>query len=98
MTRSAVSHRLLEPVGDGYRFRHPLIQETVYGRLLPRPESVAAMQGRQAPGCPAQGLAARRHSANAQNSFPSGSASTCQRMPPPGSRSTVACAGEIEES
>jgi DNA-binding CsgD family transcriptional regulator len=32
---AAVSHRLLEPVGDGYRFRHPLIQETLYGRLLP---------------------------------------------------------------
>ena len=31
----ALSHRLLEPLGDGYRFRHPLIQETVYGRLLP---------------------------------------------------------------
>jgi tetratricopeptide (TPR) repeat protein len=32
---AAVSHRLLEPCRDGYRFRHPLIQETVYGRLLP---------------------------------------------------------------
>jgi DNA-binding CsgD family transcriptional regulator/tetratricopeptide (TPR) repeat protein len=32
---AAVSHRLLEPRGDGYRFRHPLIQETVCGRLLP---------------------------------------------------------------
>ncbi len=32
---TAVSHRLLEPWGDGYRFRHPLIQETLYGRLLP---------------------------------------------------------------
>ena len=31
---AAVSHRLLEPRDDGYRFRHPLIQETVYGRLL----------------------------------------------------------------
>jgi DNA-binding CsgD family transcriptional regulator len=32
---AAVNHRLLEPRGDGYRFRHPLIQETMYGRLLP---------------------------------------------------------------
>jgi DNA-binding CsgD family transcriptional regulator len=32
---AAVSHRLLEPCGDGYRFRHPLIQETVYAGLLP---------------------------------------------------------------
>jgi DNA-binding CsgD family transcriptional regulator len=32
---AAVGHRLLEPDGAGYRFRHPLIQETVYGRLLP---------------------------------------------------------------
>ena len=32
---AAVSHRLLEPGGDGYLFRHPLIQETVHGRLLP---------------------------------------------------------------
>jgi predicted ATPase len=32
---AAVSHRLLEPRGNGYRFRHPLIQEAVYGRLLP---------------------------------------------------------------
>jgi DNA-binding CsgD family transcriptional regulator len=32
---AAVGHRLLEPSGDGYRFRHPLIQEAVYGRLLP---------------------------------------------------------------
>jgi DNA-binding CsgD family transcriptional regulator/tetratricopeptide (TPR) repeat protein len=32
---ATLSHRLLEPCGDGYRFRHPLIQETVYGRLLP---------------------------------------------------------------
>jgi DNA-binding CsgD family transcriptional regulator/tetratricopeptide (TPR) repeat protein len=32
---AAVSHRLLEPGGDGYLFRHPLIQETVYGLLLP---------------------------------------------------------------
>ncbi len=32
---AAVSQRLLEPRDDGYRFRHPLIQETVYGWLLP---------------------------------------------------------------
>jgi DNA-binding CsgD family transcriptional regulator len=32
---AAVGKRLLEPSGDGYRFRHPLIQETVYSRLLP---------------------------------------------------------------
>lgn len=32
---AAVSHRLLEPRSDGYSFRHPLIQESVYGRLLP---------------------------------------------------------------
>jgi DNA-binding CsgD family transcriptional regulator/tetratricopeptide (TPR) repeat protein len=32
---AAVSNRLMEPSGHGYRFRHPLIQETVYGRLLP---------------------------------------------------------------
>jgi len=32
---AAVSHRLLEPHGDGYTFRHPLIQETVYSQLLP---------------------------------------------------------------
>jgi DNA-binding CsgD family transcriptional regulator len=32
---AAVSHRLMEPSGHGYRFRHPLIQETVYSRLLP---------------------------------------------------------------
>jgi tetratricopeptide (TPR) repeat protein len=31
---AAVSHRLLEPSGDGYRFRHPLIQETAYALLL----------------------------------------------------------------
>src|SRR6266851_2139853 len=33
---AAVSHRLLEPRNDGYRFRHPLIQETAYAQLLPR--------------------------------------------------------------
>jgi DNA-binding CsgD family transcriptional regulator len=32
---AAVGKRLLEPSGDGYRFRHPLIQETVYSLLLP---------------------------------------------------------------
>jgi DNA-binding CsgD family transcriptional regulator len=32
---AAVSHRMLEPQGDGYSFRHPLIQEAVYARLLP---------------------------------------------------------------
>ena len=32
----------------------------------------------------------RRHTVNAQNSFPSGSASTCQPMSPPGSRRTAA--------
>jgi DNA-binding CsgD family transcriptional regulator/tetratricopeptide (TPR) repeat protein len=32
---AAVAHRLLEPRGDGYLFRHPLIQETVYADLLP---------------------------------------------------------------
>jgi len=37
---SAVSHRLLEPGGDGYLFRHPLIQETLYGRLLPAAREV----------------------------------------------------------
>ena len=52
------------------------------------PESVAATQERRAPGCLAQGLA--RRPVNARNSFPSGSASTCQRTSPPGSRSTVA--------
>ncbi|HEV8222930.1 MAG TPA: AAA family ATPase, partial [Streptosporangiaceae bacterium] len=30
-----VAFRLLEPAGDGYLFRHPLIQEAVYGSLLP---------------------------------------------------------------
>jgi DNA-binding CsgD family transcriptional regulator/tetratricopeptide (TPR) repeat protein len=32
---AAFSHRMLEARGDEYRFRHPLIQETVYARLLP---------------------------------------------------------------
>ena len=32
---AAVAHRLLEPHGDGYLFRHPLIQETVYADVLP---------------------------------------------------------------
>jgi DNA-binding CsgD family transcriptional regulator len=32
---AAVSHRLLEPSGEGYSFRHPLVQETVYAGLLP---------------------------------------------------------------
>jgi DNA-binding CsgD family transcriptional regulator len=32
---AAVAHRLLEPQGDGYLFRHPLIQETVYAAVLP---------------------------------------------------------------
>jgi len=32
---AAFSHRLLEPDSDEYRFRHPLIQETVYARLMP---------------------------------------------------------------
>ena len=31
----AVAFRLLEPAGDSYLFRHPLIQEAVYGSLLP---------------------------------------------------------------
>jgi DNA-binding CsgD family transcriptional regulator/tetratricopeptide (TPR) repeat protein len=30
-----VAFRLLEPAGDSYLFRHPLIQEAVYGSLLP---------------------------------------------------------------
>jgi predicted ATPase len=32
---TAVAHRLLEPHGDGYVFRHPLIQESVYADVLP---------------------------------------------------------------
>jgi DNA-binding CsgD family transcriptional regulator len=32
---AAVTHRLLEPRGDEYLFRHPLIQETVYADVLP---------------------------------------------------------------
>ncbi len=32
---AAVTHRMLEPSGDGYAFRHPLIQETVYADTLP---------------------------------------------------------------
>jgi DNA-binding CsgD family transcriptional regulator len=32
---AAVAHRLLEPHGDGYVFRHPLIQEAVYADVLP---------------------------------------------------------------
>ena len=32
---AVVAHRLLEPRGDGYLFRHPLIQETVYADVLP---------------------------------------------------------------
>jgi predicted ATPase len=32
---AAVAHRLLEPRGDRYVFRHPLIQETVYAAVLP---------------------------------------------------------------
>jgi DNA-binding CsgD family transcriptional regulator len=32
---AAVAHRLLEPYGDRYVFRHPLIQETVYAAVLP---------------------------------------------------------------
>jgi len=43
---AAVSHRLLEPRDDGYQFRHPLIQETVYGRLLPPDRQV--LHGRAA--------------------------------------------------
>jgi DNA-binding CsgD family transcriptional regulator len=31
----AVAHRLLEPDGNGYVFRHPLIQEAVYADVLP---------------------------------------------------------------
>jgi len=32
---AAVAHRLLEPHGGRYVFRHPLIQETVYAAVLP---------------------------------------------------------------
>jgi DNA-binding CsgD family transcriptional regulator len=32
---AAVAHRLLEPQGDRYVFRHPLIQEAVYAAVLP---------------------------------------------------------------
>jgi len=32
---ATVAHRLLEPHGDWYLFRHPLIQETVYADVLP---------------------------------------------------------------
>ena len=32
---AAVAHRLLQPHGDRYLFRHPLIQETVYADVLP---------------------------------------------------------------
>jgi predicted ATPase len=31
---ASVAHRLLEPHGDGYVFRHPLIQEAVYADVL----------------------------------------------------------------
>ncbi|WP_460370885.1 ATP-binding protein, partial [Actinocorallia lasiicapitis] len=33
--RELISHRLLEPHGDGYTFRHALLREAVYGDLLP---------------------------------------------------------------
>ncbi|GAA3206752.1 helix-turn-helix transcriptional regulator [Actinocorallia longicatena] len=33
--RELVSHRLLEPHGEGYVFRHALLREAVYGDLLP---------------------------------------------------------------
>ena len=32
---AAVAHRQLQPHGEWYRFRHPLIQETVYADMLP---------------------------------------------------------------
>jgi DNA-binding CsgD family transcriptional regulator/tetratricopeptide (TPR) repeat protein len=32
---TAAAHRLLEPHGDGYAFRHPLIQESVYADVMP---------------------------------------------------------------
>jgi DNA-binding CsgD family transcriptional regulator len=56
---AAVSHQLLETSGDGYRFRHPLIQETVYGRLLPparqalHARAAAALAGLRPPAAPA---------------------------------------------
>ncbi len=56
---AAVSGQLLEPSGDGYRFRHPLIQETLYGRLLPRARqalharAAAALAEMQPPADPA---------------------------------------------
>ena len=43
---AAVSRRLLELGKDAYRFRHPLVQETVYGRLLPPERQV--LHGRAA--------------------------------------------------
>jgi DNA-binding CsgD family transcriptional regulator len=33
--REVVGHQLLVPDGDGYRFRHALLREAVYGDLLP---------------------------------------------------------------
>ncbi|WP_277949966.1 helix-turn-helix transcriptional regulator [Bailinhaonella thermotolerans] len=33
--REIVSHQLLTPTGDGYRFRHALLREAVYSDLLP---------------------------------------------------------------
>ena len=33
--REVVAHQLLVPDGDGYRFRHALLREAVYGDLLP---------------------------------------------------------------
>ncbi|HEX9354613.1 MAG TPA: AAA family ATPase, partial [Streptosporangiaceae bacterium] len=39
---AAFSHRLLEPDEAGYRFRHPLIQETVYGLLPPARQALHA--------------------------------------------------------
>jgi DNA-binding CsgD family transcriptional regulator len=53
---AAVSHRLLEPRNDGYRFRHPLIQETAYAELLPptrqtlHARAAAALAEMQSPG------------------------------------------------
>ncbi len=34
-TAQAVEHSLLLPVGEGYRFRHELVRETIYAALLP---------------------------------------------------------------